>query len=134
MRVVALLTTLIAGASAFGVVPSTTNSRSTALFGTLPVESQNEAYKTKAAKAQRWKQIRLLSDEEAQAQLSGEELEAYTRYHSEIKADMEKMYEIAKLIQKDLEPPKIPKKSKAQKNRDRFALQQKREAARAAMK
>lgn len=73
------------------------------------------------AKAIRWKEIRILSDEEAEAQLSGDELESYKSYHQAIKDDMVKMTEIAKMMLKSLEPPRVQPKGKKQRKRDKWA-------------
>ena len=86
------------------------------------------------SKAERWKEIRLLSDEEADAKLSGEELESYQNYHSAVKEDIEKMKKIAEMMLKNLEPPRVQPKTKGQRKRDAFARKQAREAAAAAQK
>ena len=72
-------------------------------------------------KANRWKEIRLLSDEEAEKQLSGDELESYTSYHSYAKEDMEKLKSIATMMLKSLEPPRVKAKGKKQRKRDAWA-------------
>lgn len=80
----------------------------------------------------KWTEVRHLSREEAEAQLEGEWLEAYNRFYTKYDEDMEKMTEISKMMQKAIEPPKVAKKSKGQKKRDKWAKIQAREAARAA--
>ena len=97
----------------------------------MPAE-MTAAMEENAKKAQRWREIRLLSDEEAQAQLSGEELESFTSYHAAVKEDIAKMKQIAEMMQKDLNPPKVDPKSKKQRKRDKWAKRQAIEAARAA--
>ena len=72
-------------------------------------------------KANWWKVIRLLSDEDAEDQLSGDELESYKSYHQAIKDDMVKMTEIAKLMMKSVEPPRVKPKGKKQRKRDKWA-------------
>ena len=47
---------------------------------------------------------------------------------------MTKMTEIATLLQKAIEPPKVEKKTEGQKRRDKWAKIQAREAARAGAK
>mmetsp|Transcript_53202 Transcript_53202/g.159258 ORF Transcript_53202/g.159258 Transcript_53202/m.159258 type:complete len:131 (-) Transcript_53202:447-839(-) len=80
----------------------------------------------------RWVEIRLYSDEEAQEKLSGEELEAHTRYHQTIKDDIEKMKVIAEMMVKSVEIPQVAKKSKTQRKKDAWAKKQALAAARAA--
>ena len=86
------------------------------MFG-MP-EEQTQQSLDNGAKATRWKEIRLLSDEEAEAQLSGEELEAFTRYHTAVKEDLQKMTEVATMMMKSVEPPQIQAKGKKQRKRD----------------
>ncbi len=74
--------------------------KSTDLSG-LP-ETVTAEIQEKEDKAERWRAIRLLSDEEAKEQLSGEELESYTNYHAGVKEDIERAVEVAKLMLKDL--------------------------------
>mmetsp|Transcript_14136 Transcript_14136/g.17865 ORF Transcript_14136/g.17865 Transcript_14136/m.17865 type:complete len:142 (+) Transcript_14136:88-513(+) len=123
MRVFLLLS-LAAAASAFGVSrptisTTTTRSTSTSVYG-MP-EERTQVSLDNEAKANRWKEIRLLSDEEAEAQLSGEELEAFQTYHGEIKDDIQKMTEIATMMLKSLEPPRVKAKGKKQRKRDAWA-------------
>mmetsp|Transcript_1844 Transcript_1844/g.2655 ORF Transcript_1844/g.2655 Transcript_1844/m.2655 type:complete len:138 (+) Transcript_1844:127-540(+) len=123
---------MAAGASAFGVSMTPSLSRSTSIFGMPPVDEMTETQLGNQKKADRWNEIRLLSDEEAEAQLSEEELESFKSYHSDVKEDIEKMKKIAELMLKDLEPPKVKPKSKGQKKRDAWARRQARDAANAA--
>jgi len=58
--------------------------------------------------------------------------EAHTRYFDKYDEDMEKMQEIATKLQKLIEPPKVERKTKGQRKRDKWATVQAREAARAA--
>lgn len=106
--------------------------KSTSLAG-LP-ETLTPAVQEKEEKAERWRAIRLLSDEEAKEQLSGEELESYTNYHAGVKADIERAAEVAKLMLRDLEPERIKPKSKKQVKRDKWAKVSAIAAARAAAK
>lgn len=80
----------------------------------------------------KWTEVRHLSKEEAESQLEGEWLEAYNRFYTKYDDDMTRMTEIATMLQKQIEPPKVQKKSEGQKRRDKWALIQAREAARAA--
>ena len=72
-------------------------------------------------KSKRWSEIRLLDDDEAEKQLSGEELETFKSYHQDVKDDIEKMHSIATMMLKSLEPPKVKPKGKKQRKRDAFA-------------
>lgn len=73
-----------------------------------------------------------MSADEAAANLAGEELEAYNRYYEEVREGVLKMQELAGLMMKDVEPPRIKPKTKNQRKRDKWALVQRREAAKAA--
>jgi hypothetical protein len=86
-----------------------------------------------ATAAARWREIRLLSDEDAEAQLEGEELETWKEYHQNVKDDIEKMKQVADMMMKSVEPPRIQPKGKKQRKRDRWAKVVARDAARAAM-
>lgn len=68
----------------------------------------------------KWNEIRHMDKEEA-ASLDGEWKEAYDRFHEKYDKDMERMKEIVKAVKKQIEPPKIGKKTKGQKKRDAFA-------------
>ena len=70
-----------------------------------------------------------MSQEEANAQLQGEELEAYNRYYAEVREGVLKMEELANLMMKDVEPPRIAPKTKEQRKRDKWARVQARAAA-----
>jgi len=124
MRTV-IVAALIAGASAFGVLPMATSRRSTSLNAFLSPEER-------APKIERWGEIRAMTADEAAANLSGDELEAYNRYYAEVREGVLKMKDLAKLMMKDVDPPRIAPKSKNQRKRDKWALVQKREAAKAA--
>jgi Fe2+ transport system protein B len=82
--------------------------------------------------ADRWAEIRLYSDEEAKQKLSGEELEAYERYHAKVKEDIEKAQDLAMRMAKAVEIPQVAKKSKTQRKKDAWAKKQARAAADAA--
>ena len=109
-----------------GVLPAhTTSRRSTALNEFLSPEDR-------ADKIARWGEVRAMSKDEAAANLSGEELEAYNRYYEEVRDGVLKMQEFAQFMMKDVEPPRIQPKSKNQRKRDKWAKVQAREAAKAA--
>jgi len=57
---------------------------------------------------------------------------SYDRYHEKYEKSMGQMQEIAARLQKTLEPPKVQKKSKGQRKRDKWAIVQARQQARAA--
>mmetsp|Transcript_1626 Transcript_1626/g.3078 ORF Transcript_1626/g.3078 Transcript_1626/m.3078 type:complete len:125 (+) Transcript_1626:152-526(+) len=118
-----IVAAFIAGATAFAPAPISSR-HCTALNEFLSPEER-------ADKIQRWGEIRAMSAEEAEANLSGEELETYKRYYAETREGVLKMQELAKLMMKGVEPPRIAPKSKSQRKRDKWAKVQAREAARA---
>merc|ERR1711862_1063912 len=71
-------------------------------------------------KLQRWKEIRFLSDEEAEATLSSEELEGYKAHHQRVKDDIEKAIELAKMMCDAIESTGVKPKTKGQKRRDKW--------------
>ena len=81
-----------------------------------------------------WREIRFLTREEADAQLEGDWLEAYNRFHEKYDADMELMLEIKEKVARMIEPPKVEKKGNKQRKRDKWAKIQAREAILAAQK
>jgi hypothetical protein len=81
----------------------------------------------------KWNEVRLMSKEEA-AGLDGEWKEAHERFFEKYDTNMESMEEIATKLQKMIEPPKVEKKTKGQRKRDKWAIIQEREAFRAANK
>merc|ERR1711862_116169 len=108
----------VVGASAFGV-PRTSNPRfSTGIYG-LP-----ENMAEQKAKADRWREIKVLSDEEAEKQLTGDELETFKAYHNDFTEDLEKTKKVVELMMKDLDPPRIKPKGKNQRKRDKWAREQ----------
>lgn len=75
-------------------------------------------------KSDRWREIKGLSDEEAEKQLSGDELEIFKTYHVDFKEDLEKTKQVVKMLMKDLDPVKVQPKGKNQRKRDKFAREQ----------
>lgn len=126
MRTV-IVAALIAGAAAFGVPPTvTTSRRSTALNEFLSVEER-------ADKISRWGEVRSMTKEEAAANLSGEELETYNNYYSEVRDGILKMQELAKIMMVDVDKTQgIAPKTKGQRKRDMWAKKQHRAACNAA--
>ena len=98
----------------------------------MPTEDRTQESLDNEVKANRWKEIRLLSDEEAKKTLSEEELEQFNTYHTDIKEDLNKMKDIATMMLKSLEPPQVQPKGKKQRKRDAWVIKQKLAAARAA--
>ena len=82
---------------------------------------------------EKWNTVRHLPKEEA-ASLEGEWKEAYDRFHARYDRDIVQMKEIAEKLQGMIEPPRIQKKTEGQRKRDKWAIVQAREAARAAKK
>jgi hypothetical protein len=71
----------------------------------------------------RWNVVRHMSKEEVDAMddtTDGEWKAAYYRYFERYHKDMEKMTEIATKLQAMIEPPRIQKKSKSQRKRDKW--------------
>lgn len=110
-----------------GVLPTTTTSRrTTALNEFLTPEER-------ADKIQRWGEIRAMTKEEAEANLSGEDLETYNNYYAEVREGVLKMQELAQLMMKDVDKAKGQEpKTKGQRKRDMWAKVQARAAANAA--
>eukprot|EP00521_Asterionellopsis_glacialis_P000270 CAMPEP_0195251128 /NCGR_PEP_ID=MMETSP0706-20130129/3104_1 /TAXON_ID=33640 /ORGANISM="Asterionellopsis glacialis, Strain CCMP134" /LENGTH=134 /DNA_ID=CAMNT_0040303217 /DNA_START=46 /DNA_END=450 /DNA_ORIENTATION=- len=131
MKVVALLSTMLVGASAFGVAPHTARFN-TALRPALPEEDLSADQLEIKKISEKWGEVRKLSREEAEKTLDGEWLEAYNRFYEKYEDDMTRMEEIATKLEKMITPPKVEKKSKNQKKRDAYARKVAREAARAA--
>lgn len=80
----------------------------------------------------KWAEVRHLSREEAEKTLEGDWLEAYNRFYERYEEDMEKMTDLAEKMEKLIMPPKVQKKTKGQRKRDKWAKIQEREKARAA--
>lgn len=104
----------------------------TALQGQIPIEDMSPEQLEVNTIKNKWREAKMMTKEEAEANLEPEYLEAYNRYYEDWDKDIEKMTEIAEFLQGVLIPPQVPKKSKKQKKRDAFAKKQAREAARAA--
>mmetsp|Transcript_24143 Transcript_24143/g.36690 ORF Transcript_24143/g.36690 Transcript_24143/m.36690 type:complete len:131 (+) Transcript_24143:93-485(+) len=124
----AIIAVLVVGASAFGVPPTlTTSSRtSTALNEFLTPEER-------ADKISRWGEIRSMTKEEAASNLSGEELETYNNYYTEVRDGVLKMQELAQIMMADVDKGKgVEPKTKNQRKRDKWAKVQARAAANAA--
>merc|ERR1719203_1052011 len=126
-----LLSTLVGSASAFGVHPTfkSTSRSITSLNEAVEVELTAEQIEMKA-KCERWGAIKVLSEEDARAQLEGEELQSYLDYHQHIAEDIERMKAIAEMMVKDMDKKKeIKPKTKGQRKRDKWAKVQARMAA-----
>jgi hypothetical protein len=83
-----------------------------------------------------WNQVRLMTDEELDQAIAAGSVEAkwkesLQRYNEKYQKDMEHMLQITDKVQKMIEPPKVAKKTKGQKKRDKWAIVQAREQARA---
>jgi hypothetical protein len=96
---------------------------STSLYALLPEEEMSPAQKEIASIQARWNVVRHMSKEEVDAMddaTDGEWKAAYYRYYERYHNDMEKMTEIVTKLQAMIEPPRIQKKSKAQRKRDKW--------------
>ena len=116
-----------------GVHPSKTFTSSLNMAG-LAEEEMTAAQAEMKSTGDKWNSIRLLSDEEAEAQLSGDELEEFKTYHKRVHDDNVEIQELAKMIMKGVEPPKVQPKTKGQRKRDKWAKVQAIAAAKAAAK
>ena len=81
--------------------------------------------------AAKWNEVRLMDAEQA-ASLEPEWKEAHTRYFEKYHKDMDYAQEVVTRLKDFYEPPKIQKKSKSQKKRDKWLKIQERTAIRAA--
>ena len=74
-----------------------------------------------------------MTKDEAEANLSGEELETYNRYYTEVREGVLQMKELAEMMNKDVSKVDgIEPKTKGQRKRDAWARRQARDAANAA--
>jgi len=112
--------------------PAAISRSSTALNARVPEEDRTPEMSEIYQIADRWAEIRLYSDEEAKEKLSGEELEAYERYHAKVKEDIEKAQELAEKMAQAVFIPQVAKKSNNQRKKDAWAKKQARMAADAA--
>ncbi|VEU41315.1 unnamed protein product [Pseudo-nitzschia multistriata] len=127
MKTAFVLSTLLVGAQSFA--PVAPGRASSALAGAVPEDQMSDAQKEIAGIQTKWNEVRHLTREEAKAQLDGEWLEAHTRFYDQYDDDMERMIEILTKLEKQIEPPRVEKKTKGQKRRDAFARKQARAAA-----
>ena len=69
----------------------------------------------------KWNEIRHMDRDVAQKELEGEWLEAYNNFYEKYDEDMKDMQEIITKLEKQIEPPRVQKKTKGQKRRDAYA-------------
>eukprot|EP00536_Pseudo-nitzschia_multiseries_P007687 jgi/Psemu1/305140/fgenesh1_kg.183_\ len=119
MKTAFLLSTLLVGAHSFA--PVARAPASSALAGAIPEDQMTESQKEIRDIQTKWTEVRHLTREQAKEQLEGEWLEAHTRYFDQYDSDMERMNEIIQNLEKQIEPPRVLKKTKGQKRRDAFA-------------
>jgi hypothetical protein len=115
------------------------SSSSTARFVNLAEEDMTASQREIVSIQKRWNAVRLLSADEVAALEDDDLKAAHARYFERYHQDMGKMQEIADKLGVMLEPPKVAKKSKNQRKRDKFAivtarLQARANAAKAAVK
>jgi len=101
--------------------PVTRQQGSAPLFAAIAEEDMSDAQKEIKGIQAKWTEIRHLSREEAKEQLDGDWLEAHTRFFDQYDSDMERMEEIVTKLEKQIEPPRVEKKTKGQKRRDAYA-------------
>jgi len=119
MKTALLLSTLLGGAQSFVLGPR--QAVSSPLYAAISEENLSEKQKEIKGIQKKWTEIRHLSREEAKSQLDGEWLEAHTRFFDQYDSDMERMDEIVTKLEKQIEPPRVEKKTKGQKRRDTLA-------------
>ena len=106
-----------------GVVPVQQRTISTALFALLPEEEMSPAQKEISTIQARWNVVRHMTKEEVDAMddtTDGEWKAAHARYFERYHNDMEKMTEIVTKLKAMIDPPRIQKKSKSQRKRDKW--------------
>ncbi|GKY92723.1 hypothetical protein MPSEU_000242300 [Mayamaea pseudoterrestris] len=120
---------LCTGAAAFApvAVPSRSSTRLTGWIPEADMTTDQLEIKKIAAK---WSEVRLMDAEQAES-LEPEWKEAHTRYYEKFHKDMEYAQEVVGKLQGMIEPPKLTKKSKSQKKRDKWLKIQERESIRA---
>jgi hypothetical protein len=101
------------------------------LKAAVPDEDMTADQKEIKAIQEKWSKVRLMSKEET-VDLEPEWKEAYDRFYEKYHSDMEYMLEIKEKVQKQIEPPRIQKKTKGQRKRDAYAIVRAREEVRAA--
>ncbi|KAG7364979.1 hypothetical protein IV203_038182 [Nitzschia inconspicua] len=122
MKTILLLSTLIVAAHSFA--PTALVKRPTvALSAAIPDEDLSPEDKQIREIQAKWSEIRLYDRATAEAKLEGEWLEAYNNFYKQYNDDMERMEEIVQNLKGYWDPPRIQKKSKGQKRRDRLARQ-----------
>ncbi|KAL7567606.1 hypothetical protein ACA910_000202 [Epithemia clementina (nom. ined.)] len=129
MKSVAIFVSILACVSAFGIVHPRAASP-ILLFAAVPEEQMTSNQKEIKVIQEKWHTVRFLSSEEA-AKLEPEWKEAYDRFNEKYDEDMSKMLEISQKLKKMIEPPRVQKKTEGQRRRDKWAIVQAREAARA---
>ena len=129
MRVVfaIVISSFVASVSGFGIAPTfQTHVRSqTSLCAEVPDSELSEEQLALRRQCERWATIKVLDEEDAKAQLEGDELQSYLDYHQHIKDDIARMVELSYMIEASMDKGKgIKPKSKNQRKRDKFARQQ----------
>jgi len=118
-----LFASFVASVSGFGIAPTfkTLPRSSTSLNEVAESELSGEELELKK-QCERWSAIKVLPEEEARAQLEGEELQTYLDYHAHIVEDIERMKLIADMIEKDMDKGVgVKPKTKGQRKRDKWA-------------
>jgi hypothetical protein len=97
----------------------------------IPEEDMTADQKEIKKIAEKWNQVRLMDPEQVK-DLEPEWKEAYERHSAQHETDIAYMVELMEKIKKSIDPPKVQKKSKSQKKRDKWAKVQARDAYRLA--
>jgi hypothetical protein len=102
---------------------TTSRPSSSALYGLVPREEMTEELLKIEEYRTNWNRIRHLDAD----QILNEPIEyqeAYKRFYDRLHSDMDRMLEIATKLEKFIEPKQLKKKTKSQRNRDKWAREQ----------
>ena len=113
-----------------GVAPVSSHRGATALEINIPEEDMTADQREIVKIMAKWNEVRHMTKEEA-AGLDDEWKAAHTRFFEKFDKDLANMEDIASKLVTMLEPPKVQKKTKSQRKRDKWAIVQARDAFRA---
>mmetsp|Transcript_17341 Transcript_17341/g.42141 ORF Transcript_17341/g.42141 Transcript_17341/m.42141 type:complete len:135 (+) Transcript_17341:932-1336(+) len=125
MKTAFVLSTLFVGAQSFAVSPMATQQRAvtstTSLNAEIPEGEMSPQQMEIKDVQKKWNEIRHMDRDVAQKELEGEWLEAFNNFYEKYDEDMKDMQEIVTKLEKQIEPPRVQKKTKGQKRRDAYA-------------
>jgi len=114
--------TYLSSSSSLDVAPKT--AFRTQLAGSLAEEDMTADQLEIKKIVAKWKEVKFMSREDAEANLDEEWLAAYNRFYEDYHKDMELMKETATAMYKQVMPEKVIKKTKGQRKRDAYAKKQ----------